>query len=166
MEENKINEEINLQTYPSVDLAYDIGLKSYDWAIGRMDAIDSTINTLLAWISSINLGVIAIIASKNSAAYFNKPCFYYAMIAFAVIILSGLATKVCGSLRMLLLEEIYDSYLHESHQEFKKDIFWFSGLHFRKNQVIVNRKGYVSIGMILCFIIEIIFIYLWLTSLN
>lgn len=157
--------DINEEVYPSVELGYEIAMKSYEWAIQRMDAIDETIDKLLAWTSSVNLGVIAIIASRNLYDYFKSCYFYWAMTLFLLIILTGIATKIKGSLSLVSPEKLL-SRLHKSPWQFKKDAIYLSAIDFRRNHIIVNCKGYASTGMIVCFTIEIIILVKWLTSLS
>ena len=170
LEENNTFTEEN---YPAVDLAYEVSLKSYDWAIQRMDSIDNTIDKLLAWISSINLGVIAIVASKTSnisgyrnlSELFESGYFYTSMVIFFIIILLGVITKIFGSLRLVSPKKLL-SRLHKNHWLFKKDAIYLSANDFRINQIIVNRKGYISITIIVLFIFEIYFLIGWLIFPN
>lgn len=159
---NKLTDE---EAYPSVETAYEIALKSYDWSIQRMDAIDGAIDKLLAWISSINLGVIAVIASKNLPIYFESKYFYYVMIIFLLIVLTGIGTKIKGSLRLVSPEKLVNM-LHKNPWEFKKDGIYLSSKDFKRNHIVVNRKGYASTVMIICFVLEICLLVKWLTSLS
>lgn len=161
MEDSKSPETVE-QNYPSVDLAYDITLKSYDWAIQRYDAIDNTIDKLLGWISSITLGVIAIVATKEPQPNFQDCAFYVAMFFFGITVVSGVATKVWGSLSLINPQDVYNKYLTLVKSDFKKKVVFFGGKAFKRNQTIVNHKGKVSILMIGCFIGEMVAIGYWL----
>lgn len=161
MEEQNTNEK----KYPSVELAYDISLKTYDWAMQRSDSIDGTIDKLLAWISSITLGVIAIMATKIQFVSFHSNYFYMAIACFVFTILAGTYTKIRGSLSLITPENLYHKYLSYEQWEFKKNIIFWAGEDFKHNQGLVNWKGRVSIFMIIAFLLETIAIGEWLISL-
>src|ERR1035438_8307932 len=118
------NELSNEEKYPSVKYAYDIALKSYDWAIQRSDAVDNGIDKLLAWIPSLNIGIIAIIFStskNNIIASFHSNLFLFAMVLLACIIILGFSTKMKGSLTLVTPAILFNQFLNLSEWEFKKD---------------------------------------------
>ena len=160
--QDKSNEE----KYPSVNYAYEIGIKSYDWCIQRSDSIDGTIDRLLTWFSSITLGIVTLVARKGSMDDFHNSWFIATAIIFILIILAGIYTKVKGSLALVNPKEVYDKNLHRTEWDFKRTILFWSGRDFELNQGLVNWKGYVSVVMIIFFILEGVAIYNWLTSLT
>jgi hypothetical protein len=158
----KKQDKKNEQTYPSVFFAYDIAIKSYNWAIQRSDAIDGSIDKLLAWITSITIGIIAIISGKEMFMSVYSIWFYLGMGSFIIAILIGVYSKVRGSLNLLSIGIIYEQYLHLGEWEFKKDIIYWAGEAFQKNQKYINWKGKLSIAMIIFFLMEVIFFAKWL----
>lgn len=158
--------ELNAQKYPTVLFAYDIAVKSYDWILSRSDAVDSKIDRIIAWNSSINVGVIAILAKKIEGSSFCSIWFFIAAVTFLMITVLGIVTKAFGSLNIPSPEVIYNQELHKTEWEFKKDAIYNSGQDFKKNQRLVNTKGNSAIAMSIIFLINILAIGLWIISLS
>lgn len=158
--------ELNAQKYPAVLFAYEIVIKSYDWILSRSDAVDSKIDRIIAWNSSINIGVLAILATKIQGSSFCSKWFFIAAAAFIVITVLGIVTKVFGTLNFPSPEVIYKQELHKTEWEFKKDAIYNSGQDFKKNQKLVNKKGCSAIAMSIIFLINILAIGLWIVSLS
>lgn len=154
----KTNEEI----YPSVYSAYDIALKSYDWAIQRTDSINGAIDRLLAWISSITIGSMAIIAGKETFPPINSIWFYLGAGSFILSILIGVFAKVRGSLSLLSPKEIHEKCLHLREWEFKSNIIYWAKDAYLKNKKYINTKGHLYDAMIILFLFEAIFYGIWL----
>ena len=115
------------EKYPSVGLAYDIALKSYDWSIQRLNAVDDRIDKLLTWISSITLGVVAFVGTKGPVNAFRCNAFFLlSMIIFAITVCFGLYTRHQGSLKLISPRKLY-GVLHESSFEFRKNTRCFPG---------------------------------------
>ncbi len=151
--------------YPSIKYAYEIGIKSYDWCIHRSDAIDNTIDKLLGWFSSVTLGVITLVITKSKVFTIDYNIWFYISIGLLItIVLLGIYTKVKGSLMLLSPEKLYNENLHKNEFTFKKDVTSWASQAFIHNQSLVNRKGMISVAMIGCFILEIITLAMWVTS--
>lgn len=159
MKQEKTDEE----KYPYINPAYEIALKSYDWYINRSNAIDGGIDKLLGWISSVTLALIAFIAT-NYTMNFSSKWFFRSMIFFVGAIISGLATKIFGSLKLLHPKILYKEFYSLSEFQFKTDVLIRAGEATDNNQFLVNWKGWMSILMILCFIAEIYSLLRWIIS--
>lgn len=166
--ENNLDQKTktNEEQFPAVASAYEVSLKSYDWCIQRSDSIDSVIDRLLAWFSSITLGVVAIVATRNEVQYFESWFFYLAILLFLAIIGIGICAKWIGSLRLIDPSELFNKYLEYSVWEFQKNIIYWSGYDFSQNQDYVNWKGKCSIYIMFCFALEIIMLGIWLTTIG
>jgi len=151
------------EQYPYIKPAYEIALKSYDWCINRSNAIDGGIDKLLGWISSVTLALIAFI-STHYTVNFSSKWFYCSMILFVGAIISGLATKAVGSLKLLHPKILHEEFYSLDEFQFKTDILIRAGEAFTNNQFLVNWKGWVSILMIICFIAEMFFLLKWFIS--
>ena len=152
------------EQYPYVNPAYDIAIKSYDWCIHRSDSIDNTIDKLLTWISSVTLAVITFAYTQKITTNFESKWFKVSIILFFGSILSGIVTKLMGSLKLLHPKIIHENFFSLSEFEFKSDILIRAGEAFSHNQFLVNWKGWISIIMILCFISETITLLMWMIS--
>jgi hypothetical protein len=63
------------RTYPSVDLAYELSIKSYDWILKRLELMDDRIDKLVALMTGVSLALI----SYNNTAY--QSCLFYFIIS-------------------------------------------------------------------------------------
>ncbi|MFZ1978672.1 MAG: hypothetical protein WAV76_12015 [Bacteroidota bacterium] len=151
--------------YPSVIYLYDVAFKSYDWAIQRSDAVDSRIDRYLAWISSINIGLIAIIATKYSFISFQSFWFRFSMIMFIASIGCGIFTKLRGSLKLFDPEKVWEKrkiWFGLEEWKYKKRVFYWAGRHYHINQSFINWKGNCETAIIIIFLVEIISLCIWI----
>ncbi|MEJ2744412.1 MAG: hypothetical protein P8123_01810 [bacterium] len=131
----------NEEKYPSVSLAYEITLRSYDLAIKRSDFLDDSIDKLIVWATGINLGVITLVLTKFSAATLQNRYFYIAAALFASVVVMGYTAKLIAGLRVQNPKILYNSWLHKSVWNFQKDIIYLGADHFTKNMLYINRKA-------------------------
>ncbi len=150
--------------YPSTDSAYDIAIKSYDWCLDRSNAIDDTIDKLLAWISSVSIAIPTFVFGQHIRGSLDSKWLRTAAILFVGSIVAGIATKVIGSLALISPSELHAKHLHKDEQTFKIDIVYWAGKAFNHNQNLVNWKGRISILMIICFVAEIATLWMWITA--
>ncbi len=163
MEKTKTSDE---KKYPAVHIAYDIAVKSYDWALHRSDAIDNGIDKFLVWISSINIGVVAIASTKFTDISFHSCWAIFAIMMLGGGIFLGIWAKVKGSLILPSPKKIYDKYLHYTQWEFKKNWIYFSGEHFEANRQLINQKGRLMMAMAVLFLLNLVTLVGWITSLD
>jgi len=150
--------------YPSIAVAYDIAIKSYDWCLNRSNAIDDTIDKLLAWISSLTIAIPTFVYGQHIKTGFNSTWFKVALTFAAASIIAGVTTKIVGSLKLISPQRLYDKHLHKPELVFKMNMIYRAGSAFNHNQSLVNHKGYFSILMIICFVCEIAALWLWITA--
>ncbi len=163
---NSIEDE-EIIKYPGVEIAYDTIEKSYDWAIQRLDSVDDGIDKRLTWISSITIGVVGFFSTKlPPSSFICNVWFLIAMVFFVVAVSIGMITKFYGSLIIPSPKVFFDKWLHFSEFKFKKTALFDAGNHFVKNLSLINRKGRLSSVMMICFIVEIVFLGLWIITLN
>ena len=60
-------EKSNEDKYPSVELAYDIALKSYDWLFRRLEVMDDRIEKIIAYATGITLAFVTIITRTGTS---------------------------------------------------------------------------------------------------
>ena len=160
----KIEEEEILKKFPSTELGYEIGLKSYDFSLQRSDAVDNRIDRMLAWISGINLGTIAVF--KANEISFNSIYFTIAVALFLTILVIGMIGKARGTLTLIEPKKIFDSWLYYGKLYFKYQLLSYIGEHFEKNQDFVNWKAKLLNWMIFLFLLEIIVLGIWIIFPN
>jgi hypothetical protein len=162
MENSKSKDE---KDYPSVKLAYEIALKSYDWAIQRLNAMDDRTDKLLVWISSITLGTVALVGGRKISDGVFDWWFVIAIAIFMSIVCFGLYIRQHGALTIIDPKKTYNL-LHKSEWNFQKDTIYFAGEHLEKNIGLVNKKADYTTYMIYLFLAEIAALVAWIISLR
>jgi hypothetical protein len=149
------------EKYPSVELAYAISLKSYEWVLDRVNAVDEGIEKLLALASSINLAVIAVVSGGNLSFH---GWFWVALSLFAAGVVVGMTARLGSKVILITPANLYSKWLHFSPWEFRQNMIYFVGQHFEKGRRLVNRKGAYAIVVATIFLLEGVALALWLVS--
>ncbi len=147
------------KAYPSVHLAYDLALASYEWAEKRLEAADSRAQTLLALATTVTLAFVPLALQRGLSA--RSAWFILAIIAFASGIVLGMTARLQGSLRLIAPKALYEAWLHYSHWEFKKNLIYWAGEHFELNRALINRKGRLLTAASLSFLVEAALLLSW-----
>ena len=132
------------EQYPSVELAYDFVIPSYEWASMRVETIERCIEGLLTYITTVTLALpiaTVAIAKQASQADVTHWQFLSALGVFFIVSLLGLYARQMGDLIYVDPKKLYDQSLHEPHWEFRKNAIHYGGEHFDKNRTLIARKS-------------------------
>jgi hypothetical protein len=150
------------EAFPGVATAYDFVLPSYHWAIARFEAADSRIQTLQTVILAVSTGIPALMKSTGGQQSFTSG---WLILALAVAI-GGVVLGAVGRLRGRLV--LVDPGMLNSRQwlskpewTFKRDMLFFAAKHFDRNVATVARKGSVVVWMVALFLVEMVFMSVW-----
>ena len=146
--------------YPSVDLAYDLAVKSYGTIQQRWDAMNRLFHSLLS--VAIPLALAMPILAKALSLSLRTYWTVAALVIFVLIAVCCLYGRQSGSLIMPNPERIYDRYLHYPHWEFKKNVSYFAGKDFMKNVKTIERKWMISLCATVLLCLEVILVVLWI----
>ena len=152
------------EQYPSIDIAYDIALKSYETTMKRSDVADDGIDKLRTLITTINLAFLAwIISTAKVGAMFNAWFILSLYIYFSTIVISIIAKSANG---IILVDPkiIYNKYLHFSKWEFKKNIIYWAGEHYKINGEMVANKAKYIVCIFSLFLLEVVTMGYWLVK--
>lgn len=157
MDDNRVKEKSIEEQYPSVDLAYDITLQSYDIAFKRSDLIDGNADKLLTWATATNLAIFTIVITKFiQPEQIHKAMniwFYIASFLYVVMVFIVHRVKLAGWFAILNPEILWKGWLHKSHWQFKKDILAFGRKDFVNNMTLIKKKakllGYATFSFLL-----------------
>jgi hypothetical protein len=152
-------------TYPSVSLAYEWVLPSYQMAVQRWDSIDSRIQSIITFGSTVTVAVPTFLrAIAGASVDFHSIWFALAMLMFGIYVILGLATRAFGYLRLLGPQRLHDRLLHLDQSEFQRTVLYWAGVHFVRNIDRVKRKGHVLTAMTWLFVLEAGFLIWWSIS--
>ena len=107
--------------YPSVDLAYDLAVKSYDTIQQRWDAMNSLFHSLLSVVITLTLAIPLL--SKALGLPIGAHWTNAALWTFALNVLLCLSGRLLGSFKTLSPGSLYKHHLGSSHWEFKKMLY-------------------------------------------
>lgn len=151
--------------YPSVPLAYDLAIKSYDWVYRRSEIIDDKIEKLIAWATGLNLAFVAFIGNLvrgNTVINYYSIWLYIAIVLFVVGTTSGMMAKLKGSMKTIDPSMLVNGWLHQSEWEFKKNALYRASEDHGFNKKYVNKKGRIATIAAFSFFVEAIVLAIWL----
>ena len=158
--------QTNEEKYPSVDLAYEIALKSYEISMRRSDVADDAIDKMRSWITTVTLAFVAwVITRETGKALFDLWLVVSTMTYFVIVALSIFA-KHKGGLVVPAPKDLYNKYLHFAPWEFKKNFIYWAGEYFERNKKYVAEKSTYAIVMFILFLMEAVSLALWMMTLS
>jgi hypothetical protein len=138
------------RVFPSIDLAYNIALGSYDVLVKRLDLMDSRLQTMIALYASVTAAIPAI--GANRGLIFRSNWFYAAIIAMAIATILTAIARLTGTVRILDPNKLNDDYwLKRPECEFKSLIIDSASLAFKANNSLLFRKWLLTIIVTIIF---------------
>ncbi|HEX8163118.1 MAG TPA: hypothetical protein VF538_14710 [Pyrinomonadaceae bacterium] len=154
-----MSKENKEQQYPSVDLAYKFAVDSYDIALKRLDMMDTRIQTLLAFATTVSLAVSTALVGKG--AKFASAGLAPAAAAYVLGVVVGFYARLTGDVIVLNPKHLFDQWLHYSEWEFKKNFIYYAGENFEHNAEQINRKGRLALLASILFLLETGLLAIW-----
>jgi hypothetical protein len=148
--------------YPSVDLAYDIAVASYDSIIKRLDVMDGRLQTILAF-AATTTAVVPTVANARGLT-FRSWWLYLALTTFVLQLVIGTVARSAGRIRLLKPETFYLKWLHKSAWQFKKDLIYWSSKDFNDNAALLERRWRLTVTISLLFFIEVLLLLVWVAA--
>ena len=143
-------------------MAYDFVLPSYQFMVGRMEAADARISTLLTTVSSFTLG-IPLLAKATMPNIEFRSAWFGGAIAFALLAFGcGVAGRIRGRIVLPNPSILYQKFLHKSPWTFKKDAVYFAGQHFTANSQAIDEKGRLTIWISVVMFLSILSFMVWM----
>ncbi len=146
---------------PGIDLAYDLMQSSYDWAVNRLNAVESRIQALIVLSASFIVTAPALVAATGSDITLNSPWFYLALGIAAVNLAIGALTRARGEIKLLGINKIFREWLDLPPNWFKLYAVERAAEHFEANVRTVNRAGQRAIWMTVLFFAEAGALVMW-----
>jgi hypothetical protein len=150
------------EKWPSVDVAYGFVLPSYQLLVGRFEAADNRIASLMTLASSVMVAVPILARAVTPDISFRSPWFIAALVVFALIMVCGLVARIKGVLVLPNPGIIHATGLSKPEWKFKADALHISGQHFDANARAINAKGNWSIWLTALLALQIVWLVAWL----
>lgn len=159
-----LNEITSEATYPSVELAFQFVIPSYQMIASRFEAADGRLTSLLTMASSLTLAAPIFAKSVNPSIPFNSRWFAAGMTCFFLSIVVGLVGRLRGVLTLPNPSHQYNKTLHLSPWEFRQQAIYFAGQHFNANVKAVAVKGRTSLVLTFLLAAEIALLVVWVSG--
>ena len=151
----------------SLDLSYQIAIRSYDVLVQRITAMDQRIQSLVALSCAITAAIPILV--RNS--FLVKNTCLMALLAALFI-----ATISIGLYALVFLKNITDldprtfhrHYVNLPEEKFKQSVLEYAGKHYQKNSELLRSKWVCSgwISALICSETLLIVIWAWLPKKN
>ncbi len=110
---SKMNEKAE-DKWPSVQWAYEFVKPSYEWLQNRFDAVNTRIEFLLTFSSSITLAIPIVVKVLFPDVNFGSLWFMSAMGIFLLTAIVGILGRIYGGLKLVSLQKLYNEWLNYS----------------------------------------------------
>jgi hypothetical protein len=147
------------KTYPSLSLAYDIAIASYESSVKRLDVIDGRLQTLLTFLVTATF-IVPTLANTRGFS-FCSVWFFEAMFYVVLAMLVGTYARLCGEVQLLNPDSIRINYLHLSEERFKLDIICYASGDYTANTQLIKKKWILTIVVASLFSLAAVFLGLW-----
>ena len=158
--------DLNKDNYPSIELAYDLSVRSYDWAVTRLlnaeRRVDTTLRLGLTGTAILPTIAFAITRTDPSPEYINLPGFIALLLAFIASTM-GIIARRHGEVAFINPKLLYDNnHLADSCEQFQVDVIYAASEDFLDNVELVRFKSTCADVMAALYGVEILFGIWWL----
>lgn len=148
------------KNYPSIELAYQASLKSYDQLLQRYEAVQSALDKMITLTVTISGAVVTYITQSHKGI--QVDCAFLLAIIFLIC---SLGTAFYGKMKWAIKlpdpSKVYESQTHKPRWEFMKDMLYTAGRDFKDNNDMILRKWECQKSSLILFCAEIIFLSVW-----
>ena len=142
----------NPGNYPSVHLAYPVAIEAYEWAVRRLDALDSRIQTILTLGASLTIAAPVALAALDINP---RPIWILAAMGlFLIALFTGTHARLTGELVLLSPKTLHDEWLSFDEETFKRYLVFFSGKHLEKNRRLIMKRHKLLVAVTLLLFLE------------
>lgn len=143
---------------PSLPLAYDLSVKSYDTILGRVDGVDSRIQSIL----TLSIMVIALSPALATARHltFSSVWFIAATVTAGLLLFVGSIARLTGTF-VVIDPNLIEPWEEDATGEFQRNFVIHAGHDFNKNCKLLTRNYWMSVIVNLLFFVEVILLIIW-----
>jgi len=148
--------------FPAIETAYGFVHPSYQLMVGRFDAADTRLASLLTFTATVTLGFPVLARTVRPDINFTSPVFYLAVALFLVAAGVGILGRTWDVLTLVDPMRIYNEQLEKSRWEFMKDAICHAGENFEANRAAVEVKGACANWVTILMLLEMAALIAWL----
>ncbi len=147
----------------SLDLAYELSVKSYDRSLSRILSLDGCLQIFMTYAATITL-VFAIVIG-NLKGYW--AWYIAAFVCFFLVMVVGVRGRLfVGGMSDIDPAVLQKRYIDSPPDKFKRAIVRFSGEHFDKNTELARRKRVSALWVARLLLVETFLFVLFLFLLG
>ena len=159
------------QSYPSLPLAYELIMPTFDIIVKRLEAVERRVDNTLRFGITFSLAVGGTIVAiqttfRTSAGLSAEPLEIavglVTILMFLGFLCLGMWTRLSGKIQMLDLAVLYESYIQSDVDEYQQSILYRAGRMIEYNQKLINRKARFADWVVLLFVLELISSLAWI----
>ena len=156
-----ISKEKDIQ-YPSVAIAYELAVNSYEFGEKRHQATESRSEKILGFIASLNLAVMVFLSKTETPKLKFGPLFILAFLLGISSLIVGVLGLLKGRVAVVDISAIYQGWLHLSEEGFKNDFIIKAAEDFNRTVEEVERKSQFATLSAGLFLLETFCLMFWL----
>jgi hypothetical protein len=150
------------EKFPGVEPAQVFVVPSYTWMLSRVEAADSRLHTLTAFVATVTLAIPATSRAIDSSLTFNSGWFVFGVALAVASVAIGIFARVYGVIHIASPTLLFKRTLHLSKWEFQKDALYRAGEAFDHNRRLVEIKANAVLAMGVLFVVEVVSLLLWI----
>ncbi|MDE2640758.1 MAG: hypothetical protein OXI03_09275, partial [Chloroflexota bacterium] len=116
--------------YPSLDLAYEQGVRSYAEVASRLDAVHSRLDSIQSVVVTLTLAVPTVALAANGDTNFTSGWVIAAIALAVVTVILGLSARAWSGLILVDPGDLHEKWLHLPPAEFKREALYSAQKHF------------------------------------
>lgn len=156
-------DDSELGSYPSTEAAYELAVKTYPLAIQRADAMDARLQSAMSMASAISFAIP--IAARNMGLSFESPWFLAILFLFLVevaVYFRGRFVVGRGDIEGIDPKRLHQDYLHLPEDEFKRDIIWYAGETWeRNNDNLITPRWWHAVTLSFVLVVKVLVFCGW-----
>lgn len=156
-----IPEEKDTQ-YPSIAIAYDLAVNSYEFGEKRYQAAENRGEKILGFIASLNLAIIVFLSKTEPPKLKFGFLFILAFLLGTASLIVGIWGYLKGRVAVVDISTIYQGWLHLEDEEFKNDFIIKAAEDFDTTVEQVERKSGLATLSAGLFLLETFCLMFWL----
>jgi len=150
------------EQFPSLELAYDIAIASFEQSQKRLDAVDGKHQSLTA-LCVASFVVLPTIARALDIS-FRSPYFVIAIVFIALAVFFSVVSLKGGTIDRLHPMRLFENWLDLPEGHFRKDAIYFAGESLDKAQSVIEWKWQLHTISIIFYFLSILFAAVWFAT--
>lgn len=144
----------------TLDVAYDVGIQSYEWMLRRLEAVEDRIQRLMVFATTLTAAVPLIVvglrkeSDGNLLAGWAGVWIILALITYAFFVIVSIVARQWGGVAFPNVGKLPKEWLNQPKGEFVHMVIRTVGEHHSKNSQLVERKSLVADIAVGIFVVE------------